>query len=77
MGERKKLTPDQEEIIHTMKANNIPINDLHSVITKWDGYAEWKKGDDVHFSGGVYAMLAEQIAEMIVAQLGSSDEAKK
>jgi len=52
-----------------MKEHNIPINDLHSVVTQWNGYAEWKKGDDVHFSGAVYAMLAEQIAEKVTAQL--------
>ncbi len=60
-----------------MKANNIPINDLHSVITNWDGYAEWKKGNDVHFSSAVYAMLAEQIAKKIAKQLGSPGEAAK
>lgn len=48
-----------------MKKNNIPINDLHSAVTKWDGYAKWKKGDDVHFSGAVYAKLAKQIAEKL------------
>ncbi len=57
-----------------MKANNVPINDLHSVVTQWDGYAEWKKGNDVHFSGAVYAKLAEQIAETILSQLGTSED---
>jgi len=52
-----------------MKKNNIPINDLHSVVTKWDGYAEWKKGNDVHFPGTVYSKLAKQAAEKISAQL--------
>ncbi len=57
-----------------MRANNVPINDLHSVVTQWDGYAEWKKGDDVHFSGAVYAKLAAQIAEKITAQLTQPEE---
>lgn len=67
--------PEGDELIYNaaaakvMKKHGIPINDLHSVITQWDGYAEWKKGDDVHFSGGVYRMLAEQIAEQILASL--------
>ncbi len=52
-----------------MKKHNIPINDLHSVVTRWDGYAEWKKGNNVHFSGGVYSKLAKQIAEKLSAQL--------
>jgi acetyl esterase len=52
-----------------MKKNNIPINDLHSVVTDWDGYAKWKKGNDVHFSGGVYSKLAEQIAKTIAGAL--------
>ena len=52
-----------------MKKNNIPINDLHSVVTKWDGYEEWKKGNDVHFGGGVYSKLAEQIAKKITIAL--------
>jgi len=58
-----------------MKANHIPINDLHSVITNWDGYAEWKKGNDVHFRGAVYTMLAKQIAKEIAKHLGSLGEA--
>jgi hypothetical protein len=37
------------------------------VVTNLDGYAKWKKGDDVHFSGAVYAKLAEQIAKKITA----------
>lgn len=73
--------PAGDELIYNaaaakvMKANNIPINDLHSVVTHWDGYAEWKKGDDVHFSGAVYTMLAEQIAEKITEQLEPPDDA--
>ena len=56
-----------------MKENRISINDLHSVVTKWDGYAEWRKGDDVHFSGAVYSKLAEQIAKAILHQLETSE----
>lgn len=69
--------PEGDELIYNaaaekvMKKNNIPINDLHSVVTKWDGYAEWKKGNDVHFPGTVYSKLAKQIAEAILAQLES------
>ena len=54
-----------------MKKNNIPINDLHGVVTSWDGYAEWKTGDNVHFSGAVYRKLAEQVAEKIAKQSGN------
>lgn len=67
--------PEGDELIYNaaaekvMKENNIPINDLHSVITKWDGYDKWKQGDNVHFSGDVYSKLAEQIAEVIVEQI--------
>ena len=72
--------PEGDELIYNaagrnvMKKNNIPINDLHSVVTKWDGYAEWKKGNDVHFSGAVYSKLAEQVAEKISAQLETPDK---
>jgi lysophospholipase L1-like esterase len=71
------VRPKGDELIYNaaaekvMKENNIPINDLHSVVTKWDGYAKWKKGNNVHFSGGVSSKLAEQIAEKILAQLKS------
>jgi len=52
-----------------MQKHGIPINDLHRVITGWDGYAEWKKGNDVHFSGAVSAMLAEKVADAILKLL--------
>ena len=60
-----------------MRKNNVPINDLHSVVTGWDGYAKWKKGDDVHFSGAVYSKLARQIAEKISEQLEANKAAGK
>ncbi len=71
--------PEGDELIYNaaaekvMKKNHIPINDLHSLVTKWDGYDEWRKGDDVHFSGDVYSKLAKQIAEKISAQLEASE----
>ncbi|MBT7958369.1 MAG: prolyl oligopeptidase family serine peptidase, partial [Akkermansiaceae bacterium] len=74
--------PEGDEIIYNaaaakvMKANNVPINDLHSLVTSWDGYAEWKKGNDVHFSGGVYAKLAAQIAKKITAALAEKSPAR-
>jgi len=46
-------------------------------VTGWDGYAKWKKGNDVHFGGGVYAKLAEQTAEKITAQLTLQDNQAK
>lgn len=52
-----------------MKAHGIPINDLHSVVTRWDGYEKWRQGGDVHFSAAVSAMLSRDIAEVIEAQL--------
>ncbi|MDP6637076.1 MAG: GDSL-type esterase/lipase family protein [Phycisphaerae bacterium] len=67
--------PEGDDLIYNaaaekvMKKNNIPINDLHGVVTKWDGYAEWKKGDNVHFPGAVYSKLARRVAEKISAQL--------
>lgn len=67
--------PEGDELIYNaaaakvMKKHGIPINDLHSVVTGWDGYDEWKKGDDVHFNGVVYAMLAEQVAKRVQAEL--------
>jgi lysophospholipase L1-like esterase/pimeloyl-ACP methyl ester carboxylesterase len=70
-----KNNPEGDELIYNaaakkvMKKHGIPINDLHSVVTRWDGYAEWKKGNDVHFPGAVYSKLAEQIAVRILAQL--------
>jgi len=72
-----------EELIYNaaaekvMKKNNVPINDLHSVVTNWDGYAKWKQGNDVHFSAAVYRKLAEQVAEEIAKQLGIPGEAAK
>jgi len=67
--------PEGDELIYNaaaekvMKNSNIPINDLHSVVTNWDGYGEWKKGNNVHFSGAVYSKMAKQVAEQISAQL--------
>lgn len=67
--------PEGDELIYNavaekvMKENKIPINDLHSVVTGWEGYAEWKKGNDVHFPGKVYGELAEQVAQAISEQL--------
>jgi len=58
-----------------MDKHNIAINDLHGVVTSWDGYAEWKTGDNVHFSGAVYRKLAEQVAERIAKQFGTPGEA--
>jgi lysophospholipase L1-like esterase len=66
--------PEGDELIYNaaaekvMKEHDIPINDLHSVVTSWDGYEKWKQGNDVH-CGGAYGKLAEQIAEKISAQL--------
>lgn len=67
--------PAGEELIYNaaaekvMKDNGIPINDLHGVVTGWDGYAAWKKGNDVHFNGVVYGKLGVQFAAAIMAQL--------
>jgi lysophospholipase L1-like esterase len=67
--------PEGDDLVYNaaaekvMKANDIPINDLHSVVTRWDGYDEWRQGDDVHFGAAVYAMLADHIAEAVSAQL--------
>jgi lysophospholipase L1-like esterase len=74
--------PKGDELIYNaaaekvMKKNNIPINDLHSVVTKWDGYDEWRKGKDVHF-GKVYPKLADQIAKLISEQLGLQNKPKE
>ena len=72
--------PEGVELIYNaaaakvMKKHGIPINNLHSVVTKWEGYAEWKGGNDVHFSGAIYSKLAEQISEKILAELEVSTE---
>ena len=72
--------PEGDDLVYNaaaekvMKEEGISINDLHRLVTKWDGYAEWKKGDDVHFPAAVYSKLAEQIAEKILAQLGTSED---
>ena len=69
--------PEGDELIYNaaaaevMKQYNIPIIDLRSVVTQWDGYEKWKQGDDVHFSSAVYTMLANQIAEVVSSQLES------
>ena len=60
-----------------MKKHGIPINDLHSVVTQWEGYAEWKKGNDVHFPGAVYSKLAEKITGVILAKLQGSEDFKE
>ncbi len=52
-----------------MRKNNIPINDLQSVVMNWDGYEEWCIKTDVHFGRDVYAKLAERIASVISEQL--------
>lgn len=67
--------PAGDELIYNaaaekvMKKHNIPINDLHGVVTRWEGYAEWKKKNDVHFSAAVYAMLAKQVVDKVLEQL--------
>lgn len=72
--------PEGDELIYNaaaakvMKQHGIPINDLHGVVTGWDGYDEWKKGNDVHFNGGVYTMLAEQVAKGIQAELEAASK---
>ncbi|MBC8148174.1 MAG: prolyl oligopeptidase family serine peptidase [Verrucomicrobiaceae bacterium] len=72
--------PEGDELIYNaaaakvMKKHGIPINDLHSVVTQWEGYAEWKKGDDVHFPGAVYSKLAEKITGVILAKLPASED---
>lgn len=60
-----------------MKKHGIAVNDLHGVVTRWDGYAQWKEGNDVHFSGAVYAMLAKQVAGKIVEELKIPGELSK
>jgi lysophospholipase L1-like esterase len=66
--------PEGDEIIYNaaaakvMKKHGIPINDLHSVVKKWDGYEKFMKGNNVH-CGGAYGKLAESIAEKISEQL--------
>lgn len=72
--------PEGDELIYNaaaakvMKKHGIPINDLHSVVTQWEGFAEWKKGNDVHFPGAVYSKLAEKIAGVILAKLQASED---
>jgi lysophospholipase L1-like esterase len=56
-----------------MQKHGIPINDLHGLITRWESYAEWKKGNNVHFSRAVYSMLAEQVAGKITGELTMPD----
>ena len=51
-----------------MKKHNVPIIDLHSVVKNWDGYEKFMQGNDVHCSGA-YGLLAEQIAQSIMAEL--------
>ncbi|MDP6525367.1 MAG: GDSL-type esterase/lipase family protein [Kiritimatiellia bacterium] len=71
--------PEGDELIYNaaaervMKAHDIPINDLHSVVKSWDGYENFMQGNDVH-CGGAYTKLAEQIAEEITAQLAQPRE---
>ena len=58
-----------------MNKHNIPINDLHSMVTRWNGYDAWKKGNDVHFPGAVYTKLAENIAAKITDELEIAEDA--
>jgi lysophospholipase L1-like esterase len=75
--------PAGDDVIHNtaaekvMKKHGIPINDLHGAVTSWDGYAQWKKGSDVHFSGAVYAMLASKVADAITKELAGAGENPK
>jgi pimeloyl-ACP methyl ester carboxylesterase len=75
--------PEGDDLIYNaaaakvMNKNNIQINDLHSLVTNWEGYADWKKGDDVHFNGAVYSKLAEQIAKKVTAALVEKSAAEK
>lgn len=60
-----------------MKKHGIPINDLNGVVRGWDGYAEWKTKNDVHFNGAVSAMLARQVVDRILEELKSTNGDKK
>ncbi len=77
---KKIVVPKGDDVIYNaaaekvMRKNNIPINDLQSVVKNWDGYDDWRKGTDVHFGGDVYAKLAEQIASVISEQLSGKDK---
>lgn len=60
-----------------MKNHGVPVNDLHGVITGWDGYAKWKEGNDVHFSGAVYGMLARKAFDAIMEELAEAGQNPK
>ena len=74
--------PQGDELIYNaaaakvMQAHNIPVNDLHSVVKRWDGYDKFMQGNDVHCVGA-YAKLAQQIAIAISAQLEVGEDAAK
>ena len=59
-----------------MAKYNIPINDLHSVITDWQGFDEWRKGDDVHFSDEVSFTLAEQVMKVMLSLLDQPEDSR-
>lgn len=50
-----------------MNAGGVPVNDLHAVILP--RLAELQRANDVHFSAGGSALLAETVARSISAQL--------
>ena len=60
-----------------MKKHGIPINDLHAVITGWEGYGKWNTGSDVHFNASASSTLAKQVAEKIFEELKKTEGNKQ
>jgi hypothetical protein len=69
--------PEGDDLVYNSAAEkvmvkyDIPINDLLSVITNWQGFPEWRKGEDVHFSEDVSFSLAEKVMTEILTLLGN------
>jgi acyl-CoA thioesterase-1 len=62
----------QEEALQVMKKHNVQVNDLYALLKP--RRSEFQADDDVHFSGGGSALMAGQVADCILKNLGSAME---
>lgn len=62
----------QEVALNVMNKHDVEVDDLYALLKP--RRSEFQKDNDVHFSGGGYALLAKQVADCILQNLGSATE---
>jgi len=62
----------QDAALQVMKKHDVQVNDLYALIKPHR--SEFQKDDDVHFSGEGYGLMAKQVADSILQNLGRATE---